>query len=184
MAAKIWLGFGGCKFEADWNGTSYNYTATFSGADGQVGFAPIQRIRTNKKFNLRSRLFGFRAEIQTNEIYNIADDDNLEYTKLAQILTYLVHTASDSQKTVTITPRYDTDLTTNLNYECILSSSVMASDISRCKTGQVMGLKWSVIAKQDNIPTFISDTEGNNYADDSSNRYVDDSGNYYVDGLG
>ena len=186
MSAKIWLGFGCCKFEADYDPVSetYAYTATFTGGDGKIGFNPIQLVKTNINHNLVSRLLGYRVEIQTNELYNIADDDYEEYQKLAQILKYLVHTTGDSQKAVTITPRNDTGLDSNLDYKCILSGNVSPTDLHRCKTGQVMSLKWQCITMQTSIPEFVSDTTANNYADDLGFTYEDDSAVLYEDGLG
>ena len=182
MSAKIWKGWGGCRFVAN------GITADFPGGVGNTIDKPIKIYKENDSYNLIPRIIGSRLTVTTKELYNIADNDYEKYENLAQILTYLFFQQGDIAtgliRTVTIYPRYDSTLGTNLNYECTLNSNITASDIARCKTGQVMDLEWIVLAKQDNIPTFISDTEGNNYADDSSNRYVDDSGNYYVDGLG
>jgi hypothetical protein len=176
MSAKIWLGFGGCKFEA--NGIE----ATFSGASGKVGFDPDQKIVKNVNRNYRSKLNGYDVDVETNEMYNVTDTDYLEYVELSKILTYLVNTSSNSQKYVTITPRYDTGLTTNLTYNCILKSKVKPGDISRCKTGQVLGLKW--LENKQSIPDFTSDSEAGYLVDESGNNCVDESANKVIDGLG
>lgn len=174
MSAKIWLGFGGCKFEAN------GITATFSGGSGDIGFDPIQTIKENANFNFRSRTYGFHVDIVTKMLYNLDDTDYVQFENLAQILSYLV---SDSeQRYITITPRYDTNLTNNLNYDCILVSKITPQDLHRIKLGQVMQLSFKVLAKQDSIPTFTSDSEGNTYWDGTT-TYWDGTTTYY-DGLG
>ena len=162
MAAKIWLGFGGCKFESD------QITATFPGGDGKIDYTPLQIIKENDDFNLISRLYGYRVNIETNQLYNLADTDYQQYQYLAQILNYLV--SSTSQRYVTITPRNDSTVDTPLPYDCILTSKVSSADLCKIKLGQVMSLKFLVLDKVTQIPTLASDQTEHNFVFETSNE--------------
>jgi len=174
MAAKILFGFGGVKFSA---GTD---TATFEGGNGTITYTPIQIIKENVNHNIISRLLGYRVTINTSDLYNIDSDDYEQYQHLARILSSLVN--STLQRTVTIYPRYDTTITNDLTYECILTSAFSPDDICRIKTGQVLNLSFSCIAMQDTIPTTVSNTTESIYWD-GADEYWDGTDNY-KNGLG
>ena len=157
--AQIWLGFGGCKFSKD------GITATFSGGVGIPDFIPYQTILPTVNHAIASRLYGFKLVLDIKELYNLSTTDYLQYQYLAQILTALVD--SDTQQTVTVTPRNDSTITP-LTFECILTSSVTPADIHRVKTGQVMPLQFTCITMQTSIPTTVGDMEDNNWVFETS----------------
>ena len=175
--AKILFGFGGIKL------TDGTYTAEFSGASGILEFVPIQIVKENINYNIISRLLGFRLNIYLNEIYNVDDDDYVQYQYLIQIINSLVN--SNGQNTITITPRNDSTITNVLSYECILASNVKPEDLHRFKLGQKINLKFQCINKINEIPyNVLSDTTANTYIDDVADTYVDENGDIYIDEQG
>ena len=172
--AQILLGFGGCKFD---DGVT---VATFTGGSGIATYTPIQIIRENVDRDIVSRLLGYRVTLDCSELYNLISTDYLQYQNLATILSGLVNSAAQGK--LTVTPRNDTGLDYNVEYECILTSAFSPKDIHRLKTGQVTGLQFTCINKVTNIPTLVSDTDTNNYWDgtdtywDGTNTYIDDLG--------
>jgi len=156
--AQILFGFGGVELiRAPYTAP---YTATFSGGVGKITYSPIQIVKENLNYNIVSRLFGYRVTIDISELINIDSDDHIQYQNLARILSGLVD--SDEQKTVKITPRDDSTLTNNLEYECILTSSFSPEDLHRVKTGQRIALKFTCINKAVTIPRVVSDTDIDN----------------------
>jgi hypothetical protein len=180
MSAKIWKGWGGVRFVTD------DTDVTFSGASGNTIDKPIKIFKENDSYNIIPRIIGTRMTVITSNLFNVADSDYTKYVDLAEILTYLIFQdediANELIRTVTIYPRYDSTLTTNLSYICTLKSDISASDISLCKTGQVMDLEWIVLSKQSRITTFISDTEEHSYWDGTTEYW--DGTTEYGDGLG
>ena len=172
--AQILFGFGGVKFD---DGVS---VATFSGGSGNITYSPIQLEEENVNHNIVSRLLGYRVTIEISELINIDSDDYIQYRNLADILSRLVD--SDTQRTVTVTPRDDSGLTNNLTYECILTSAFSPEDVHRVKTGQKLNLSFTCVNKQLFIPTTVSDTNEQDYWDGTDN-YWDGTDNY-IDGLG
>ena len=172
--AKILFGFGGVKFD---DGAS---VATFSGGSGKITYTPIQIVKENIEYNIVSRLLGYRVTIKISELINIDSDDYIQYRNLADILSRLVD--SDTQRTVTVTPRDDSTITNDLTYECILTSAFSPEDVHRVKTGQKLNLSFTCVNKKILIPTTVSDTTASIYWD-GTDEYWDGTDNYY-DGLG
>ena len=173
--AAILFGFGGCKFEK----SGYT-TATFSGGTGTPIYTPIQIMKENVGYDVISRLKGYRLTLEISALYNVDSDDYIQYQYLAQILTALVD--SDTQQTLTLTPRDDSTITPP-TYECILTSPVTPADLHRIKIGQVMALSFTCITMQDTIPSIVSDTTAQDYWD-GTDQYVDDGADQYIDNLG
>ncbi len=172
--AQILFGFGGVKIQ----GTLY--TASFSGGIGKITYTPIQLRDENVDHNVVSRLLGYRVTIDISELINIDPDDYLQYQYLASILSELVD--SDSQKTVTIIPRNDTTITSDLEYTCILTSPFSPDDLHRVKTGQRVSLQFTSIEKHTSIPTTVSGTTEQIYWDGTDEYW--DGTDKYIDGLG
>lgn len=169
MAADniIW-GFGGVKFETD------DYTATFDGARGNLIWQLVRRKYTNINDNIRTINVGWRLRIKVSNIYATSSS---EFEQLQNLMLIL-----NKGKNITIYPRNDDTITTNISYDCTLDSSVNLDDIHATKIGQKIELEFF----DPNIYESIQDLDVCSgvvetvYVDDSDDTYIDDEENSYI----
>ena len=167
------LSFGTAKF------TRTGYAdIVLSNARGNVIQSPvyINAGGTNIDLRIIKRLRGFRHSIPI-ETYNIKDTDGAKLQELMIMLNSTIN--NSSQETIIVYPRYDSTATVNLNYECVLDSSVNIQDLANVAIGQKVSLSFTAIEILP-LSTVTSDSILSNWVDESDNRLVDESGNYLI----
>ena len=182
MGMKNWLGFGGCLFQQLDTGGGGALSIELSGAAGRIYYQPVKTnpiITDNHKKIIRT--LGFFPYVKVFRMFNVDDDDYVDWKILASILGSIVSTTK--AKTIRIYPKYDSgDTGGNLFYDCYIKSDISPEDLEDLELVQKLELELEADEMIDTIPTHVHNDPGDTIDDHDDIPITDHDGVPITDG--